>query len=269
MLLIELAYSWAENWLAKYEDGESKIWYFLLLGSTIAMYTACIITSIMIFVFFYNGEECWLNILFPLINLAMCLVLSMISINPRIQEAHANGTGLLQSAVVSVYATYLIWSAVTSEPNEDGKECNPLDQVGSSLSTLLLGACFTLVAVCFTTIRTATQGDSLLGGVQNDTENKLLVSQVTEEDAKELEDDEIEEVSYNYTFFHITFLTGTMFIFMLVTDWATVSGSSGDTYKVDHGMVAVWVKVVSSWLVGLLYAWTLFVPLLFPNRDFS
>lgn len=138
----------------------------------------------------------------------------------------------------------------TSEPNEDGKECNPLDQVGSSLSTLLLGAAFTLVAVCFTTIRTATQGDSLLGGVQNDTvthprfvlylpltgpfylmkENKLLISQVTEEEAKELEDDEAEEVTYNYTFFHFTFLTGTMFIFMLVTDWATVSGSSGDTY---------------------------------------
>jgi len=271
MLLIELAYSWADNWLAKYEEGESKIWYWLLLLSTIGMYAVCITATVLIFVFFYKGEECWLNILFPTINLAMCLVLSLISINPRIQEAHANGTGLLQSAVVSVYATYLIWSAVTSEPNEDGKECNPFDQVGSSLSTLLLGACFTLAAVCFTTIRTATQGNNLLGGGDAESaESKLLVSTTTQgDDAEEVEDDEVEEVSYNYTFFHITFLAGTMFIYMLVTDWATVSGSSGDNYKVDHGMVAVWVKVVSSWLVGLLYAWTLFVPLLFPNRDFS
>ena len=52
---------------------------------------------------------------------------------------------------------------------------------------------------------------------------------ISEEDAKEMEDDEVEEVTYNYTFFHITFLAGTMFIYMLITDWATVSGSSGDT----------------------------------------
>eukprot|EP01087_Luapelamoeba_hula_P021513 TRINITY_DN753_c0_g1_i1.p1 TRINITY_DN753_c0_g1~~TRINITY_DN753_c0_g1_i1.p1 ORF type:complete len:442 (+),score=52.13 TRINITY_DN753_c0_g1_i1:54-1379(+) len=278
MLLVDFAYTWANAWIANYDETESPLWYWLLLGSTIVMYILCLAATVLIYVFFYKGSDCWLNAFLPTINVAMCLLLSFLSVHPRIQAAHPGGTGLLQSAVVSVYATYLIVSAITAEPDKDGFHCNPLDQVGSSLSTLVLGAMFTIVAVCFTAIRTSTQGNSLLATTSVDPEkdeNKSLVGEDNQigEDGEEAKDDEVEEVTYNYTFFHITFMSATMFVYMLVTNWATISQTTttdGDSeYKVDHGMVAVWVKAVSSWLVGLLYAWTLTAPALFPNRDFS
>eukprot|EP00005_Dracoamoeba_jomungandri_P000075 CAMPEP_0174252758 /NCGR_PEP_ID=MMETSP0439-20130205/2130_1 /TAXON_ID=0 /ORGANISM="Stereomyxa ramosa, Strain Chinc5" /LENGTH=386 /DNA_ID=CAMNT_0015333371 /DNA_START=112 /DNA_END=1269 /DNA_ORIENTATION=- len=246
MLLIEFAYTWAESWKNNWDpEGEdNRLWYWLLLGSSLVMYFLFIAATVCIPVFFYKGDECWLNVFFPLLNFIVCIMLTFVSVMPKVQEAHPNGTGLLQSAVVTLYASYLLFSAVSSEPSSD---CNPMDQVGSSLSTLLLGAGFTILTVSFTTIRTATKGDNLFsntkdieyGGVSED--NKLLLTNETpgldSEDGSN--DDEKESVAYNYSFFHFTFLVATMFVYMLVIDWQTIESKDG-SYQVDHGWVAVW-----------------------------
>jgi len=54
-----------------------------------------------------------------------------------------------------------------------------------------------------------------------------------------------------------------------MSDWFTVDKQSESLLKVDSGMAAVWVKIVSSWLAILLYMWTLLAPILFPDRDFG
>jgi hypothetical protein len=290
VLLIEFAYTWAEAWVANYqgESGmeENKIWLWLLMISTVVLYLASIAITIVIYVFFYEGKDsCWMNIAFPTINVALCALFSMISISSRIQEAHpSKSTGLLQSGVVTAYCTYLIYSAVTSEPEDS--HCNPFNHVGGSLSSLLIGAAFTIVAVCFSTVRIATKGDSLLSGPDTETSaQSLVISEEKEpltaapavnelesesEPAAKVEDDEEGKVTYNYTFFHITFMLGAMYVFMLITDWQTISGiAHGDDFKVDHGYVAVWVKLATSWLATALYIWTLVAPALFPDRDFS
>src|SRR5690606_23596338 len=38
ILLIDFSYVWADSWLNKYEKEEGRVWYWLLLGCTIAMY---------------------------------------------------------------------------------------------------------------------------------------------------------------------------------------------------------------------------------------
>jgi hypothetical protein len=45
--------------------------------------------------------------------------------------------------------------------------------------------------------------------------------------------------------------------------------SSGCSIAVDYGMASVWVKMVSGWLVMLIYVWTLLAPVLFPDRVFA
>ena len=47
-----------------------------------------------------------------------------------------------------------------------------------------------------------------------------------------------------------------MYIAMLMSDWFIVN-KSNNTVRVDTGMAAVWVKMVSSWVGCLLYLWTL------------
>jgi len=74
-------------------------------------------------------------------------------------------------------------------------------------------------------------------------------------------------VTYNYSFYHFTFLLGAMFVSMLITNWKFLSKGI-DSYEVDYGWGSVWVKFASSWLVILLYFWSLIAPLLFPNRQF-
>lgn len=50
----------------------------------------------------------------------MCLIVSVVSVLPKVQEALPN-SGLLQSSVVTLYTVYLTWSAVGNNPD---RKCN-------------------------------------------------------------------------------------------------------------------------------------------------
>jgi len=84
-----------------------------------------------------------------------------------------------------------------------------------------------------------------------------------------MKDDEKEGVNYNYTFFHVTFLLGAMYVSMLITNWASIDHDDTGSYKLNYGFIAFWVKIASSWVVALLYVWTMIAPCVFPSRDFS
>jgi len=80
-------------------------------------------------------------------------------------------------------------------------------------------------------------------------------------------EDEDEPVPYNYSFFHVTFALAAMYLGMVLTNWAVVSDSES-TVKIDQGMAAVWIKIISGWVTVILYTWTIIAPLLLPNRSF-
>ena len=44
--------------------------------------------------------------------------------------------------------------------------------------------------------------------------------------------------------------------------------TSNDTATIGKSMGAVWVKIVSSWVTLLLYAWTIVAPLILTDREF-
>ena len=76
-----------------------------------------------------------------------------------------------------------------------------------------------------------------------------------------------EEDDYSYGFFHFVFGVASMYIAMLLTDWNSVE-SIGGVLVISKSMASVWVKVVSSWIVLLLYFWSLIAPLVLEDRDF-
>ena len=80
-------------------------------------------------------------------------------------------------------------------------------------------------------------------------------------------DDERDACSYNYTYFHVVFILACMYVSMLLSQWNTVSGETGELISVGHDWTSVWVKVVSGWVAFGLYAWTLVAPILLPNRQ--
>ena len=83
----------------------------------------------------------------------------MISVHPTVQEYNPQA-GLAQSAMVSIYCTYLTMSAVSMEP--DDHQCNPLIRArGTRTASIVLGAIITMLTIAYTTTRAATQGIAL------------------------------------------------------------------------------------------------------------
>lgn len=60
ILLVDLAHSWAELCLQKIEDSDSRLWRGLLIGSTLGMYLASIVMTILMYIFFAKGD-CRMN----------------------------------------------------------------------------------------------------------------------------------------------------------------------------------------------------------------
>jgi len=140
---------------------------------------------------------------------------------------------------------------------------------------VIVGAIFTIVSVVYTTVRVAlTFGKQDIetpesSPLMDDTDDKETINQTKEESV-----DPDEPVPYSFTKFHVIFALGAMYIGMLLSDWQTVwhgEKEANDVNKilVDSGMVAVWVKIVSSWLAVGLYCWTLVGPVLLPDRDWK
>jgi len=267
VLLVDFAHSWAENWIEKNEetsDEETKWWWWFMLGATGVMFLAAIALTVTMYAVF-NG--CGENIAFVTVNLLLCVMLSMISVHPKVQETSPS-SGLLQPALISCYCTYLIFSSIQSEDNG----CNPWRSTTSASNTsLLIGAIFTICAVCYGTFRAS----STIGAVEPEKESLLADAESgTEGETSDVKAhvDPDEPLTYSYSRFHAVFALGAMYIAMLMTDWQTVynPGNGPDSPpNVDSGMAAVWVKIVSSWICVGMYVWTLAGPALFPDRDWS
>ncbi|ORZ41621.1 serine incorporator/TMS membrane protein [Catenaria anguillulae PL171] len=122
--------------------------------------------------------------------------------------------------------------------------------------------------------RAAAQPTGAAGGNNNTT---VVVVHAGPSDQYPTED-EAQGTAYNYAFFHVVFALAAMYLAMLVTSWNTVSviarapaSGDGDGLLVEIGKSwgAVWVKIVSGWLVIGLYVWTLLGPVVLTDREWS
>jgi len=250
------------------------------------------------FFFMENQKECWHNPMFVSLNVILCFIISVISIYPKLQEKNPRN-GILQAAVVSAYTTYLVWSALSSQPASMGCSSFPLLTTGANDSlSLWIGVLFSFLALIYSALRVSTSSEALSPKEERRQKKKLLATLVHEDEqpnkdnaiplkdpvkneepeSEESESEKDEEnpegpVAYNYSFFHFTFLLATMYLGMVLTNWQSISivtgqGVSDNTILIDQGMSAVWVKVVSSWVTLLLFIWTMIAPVIFPNRKF-
>lgn len=271
VLLVDFAHTWAENWIGKMEEAEEgdNKWWWVLLSTTGLLFILSVALTVVMYVFFHS---CQTDVAAITINLLLCILISAMSIHPKIQDSSPK-SGLLQPALITAYCTYLIFSAIQSED----ASCNPWKAATAANNTsILLGAIFTICAVCYATFSASSKVgaiDSEKASLMKDEES---ATSTDTESAKETtthhsddKQDPDEPVPYNYSKFHFVFALGAMYIGMLFTDWQTVYNPGSANPQVDSGLAAVWVKVVSSWICAGLYSWTLIGPALFPDRDWS
>lgn len=312
VLLVDFAHSWSETCLEKWEASDSNLWQYILVGSTIGMYIGAITLTGVMYAFFAS-DGCTSNRFFISFNLALCALITILCVNPAIQEANPR-SGLAQSSMVAVYCTYLIMSAVANHSDAVNTKCNPLQERASAArtTTVVIGAIFTFLTIAYCTSRAATQSRALVGkrraaaiqlpesssedGVSlitsqpKRTDNPryqalvaaveagaIPASALDEEDEDEdagptgeERDDERTGTRYNYSWFHVIFLMGTMYVAMLLTDWHVLKSSDGPgedhDFYIGRSRSAMWMRVVSSWVCMLLYIWSLVAPVIMPSR---
>lgn len=160
VLLVDFAHSWSETCLENWENDSSNMWQWILIGSTGGMY-AIVITLTGLLYGFFAGSGCKLNQFFITFNLILCIIITIISVHPTVQE-YNHRSGLAQAGMVAAYCTYLVMSAVG---NRDTETCNPIRRSaqGTRTTTVVLGAVFTFLAIAYSTSRAATQSKALVG----------------------------------------------------------------------------------------------------------
>ncbi|KAG8973318.1 hypothetical protein FRC05_008862 [Tulasnella sp. 425] len=85
-------------------------------------------------------------------------------------------------------------------------------------------------------------------------------------------DDERSGTKYNYSWFHVIFIMGAMYVAELLTDWHVVRTTMTDGPEpeqdvyIGRSAVAMWMRVISSWVCIVLYSWSLVAPVLMPDR---
>lgn len=274
ILIVDFAHSWAENWVEKLEETESPKYYCGLIFFTVLSYIISITAVVLLFSYYTGGANCGWQKFFISINLILCVILSVLSILPRIQESQPR-SGLLQSSILTLYIMYLTWSALNSA---SGSECKPsiLGNTDSNKpksatnAEAFVGLMLWFICIIYSSIRTSTNSQ-----VSRLSMSDQILSKDIGDAGQDLEsgnerrgtyDNEEEEVAYSWSFFHVMFALASLYVMMTLTSWNEPSASVADTHDNSSSM---WVKMISSWLCSGLYIWTLVAPLILPDRDFS
>jgi serine incorporator 1/3 len=79
------------------------------------------VAIILLYIYYASKSSCSLNIFFITINLILCLIVSVVSVLPMVQNYHST-SGLLQSSFVTLYVVFLTWSAMAS--GKPGRTCS-------------------------------------------------------------------------------------------------------------------------------------------------
>ncbi|KAK9526226.1 hypothetical protein VZT92_014937 [Zoarces viviparus] len=286
LLLVDFAHSWNQSWLEKAENGNSKFWFGALLTFTIVFYALTFTIVVLFYVFYTKPDDCTEHKVFISLNFIFCIIVSIVSILPKVQEAQPT-SGLLQASFISLYTMYITWSAMSNNPN---RQCNPslLSLVQPITATPppgpaptkapgstqwwdaqgIVGLTIFLFCTLFASIRSS--NNSQVNKLMQTEEGQGLTtdyqSAVGDDGVRRAVDNEEEAVTYNYSFFHLSLLLASLYIMMTLTNWYMPDAE----YQVmQSSMPAVWVKMGSSWFCLVIYFWTLVAPLVCSGRDFS
>ncbi|XP_026445149.1 probable serine incorporator [Papaver somniferum] len=242
IILLDATNTWNDAWV---ERGERK-WCIPLLAVFVCYMTAFTISGLMFAWFNPSGHDCKLNVFFIVMTIILAFGFVIITL-----QANAS---LLPSSVISVYCSYVLYSALSSEPRD--YVCNGLNNSSKGVTTrnLILGMLTTVISILYCACRA---GSSLKSGDRNPF---LNFGQ-----RKDREPDVV-AVGYSYTVFHLIFAFASMHSNMLITGWT--GSSSFNSELINVGWTSTWVQICTQWATAVLYVWSLVAPLYYPDRVF-
>jgi len=277
IILIDFAYKWSEDW-----NSDEKNWRAAILFVSVLFFAASIVLLVFMFRWF-AGNGCGLEKFFLSFTIILTFTYTIISITI------ATPGGILPPAIMSLYAHYVCYNALSSDPND---VCNPFEQTDTT--QLIIGLIIAAASTTYAAYNLATSnslfGDSEEGG---DVENAKAVApkeapkaeamsakaddkekaadQKAERDDKD--DEEPEPLgpvqAMRNAKFHFIMAAGSMYMAMILTNWSSRQEVQNSQKSYDVGAENMWIKITSQWLTCLLYIWSLVAPILLKDRDFG
>lgn len=235
IILIDFAYTLNET-LVEYDEEkhDSNMWKNIIL----IISTCFILCSMTFYIWMFVHYE-GVKLVFSVLSLLYQFVQTGVSIS----EVAPHGT-LLTSSIVGLYTTYLCFNGFTE----------------SHLNTFA-SSCFTILSITFAahstsktnifhTLRTMKEQQRLSGTIeQKNSMDEIMVDVDVQQN---------DTYSRDSPYFHIMFALGGMYMSMFYTNWAL-------TYTLSNTSI----KIISQWVCGILYLWTLIAPVMLVDRDFS
>ncbi|KAL7733756.1 hypothetical protein ACLKA6_011485 [Drosophila palustris] len=282
IIIVDFAHTVAENWIENAENNRG--YYYALAGVTLLGYIVSLTGITLLYIYFTTSTGCGINKFFISINLIFCLIISVLSVLPAVQERLPH-SGLLQSSLVTLYTVYLTWSAVANNPE---KACNPgmfgLEGYGNATSTTIappthnskvtfdttniIGLVVWLLCILYNCFSSAVE----VSKINNDNSEKRVLTEALSDtetghvEGKPTTDNETEGVTYSWTAFHTVLICASLYVMMTLTNWYK---PNSDIALINGNEASMWVKIISSWLGVFIYGWSLVAPIVLSNRDFS
>ncbi|VDP89621.1 unnamed protein product [Echinostoma caproni] len=229
LIMIRFAYSWNENWVERLEDTGNKCYAVGLLGMTFLFYASSLVGIGLLYHYYASAPECALNKAFVSLNLIFCVIVSVVSVLPKVRERLAT-SGLLQVSITSIcYVVFLTWSALT---NWRDPICNPtISYVPDSNSTspdapvqlkfdwhVAFGLIFLVFSVLFSSFRSSSHSSVGKFTLSSTTVNDIGPTVASNSEGKQVVwDDEEDGVTYVYSAFHFLMMLATLYLMLYLT----------------------------------------------------
>uniref|UniRef100_A0A8D2MAU9 Serine incorporator 2 n=1 Tax=Zonotrichia albicollis TaxID=44394 RepID=A0A8D2MAU9_ZONAL len=249
---------------------------------TFIFYAASITAIVLLYVYYTKPEGCTEGKAFISINLILCLIVSVVSILPKIQEAQPH-SGLLQASLITLYTIYITWAALANEHPlhwglslcvPPGQRCNPTlllrNSTGSATATEPLTTWWDAPSIVGLVIFILSRewldssvGVTLRGGFSVGATSRVDSSVGVTLRGGSSHGAPPCSLGAPVPLWHRQGVTA------MVPPSRGCSRPDESLQVLSSPWTAVWVKISSSWAGLLLYLWTLVAPLLLPDRDFS
>jgi len=285
ILTIDFAFFLNEYLGDRHEETQGKCYLCVQFFTMIICYGLALAMIVLLFIFYTTPNKCETNKAILGVNIIACMVFSCLSILRKVQD-RVKQSGLLQSSIITLYVMFITWTAFSNQPDKD---CNPgiknilvhgnerhNYEVNEDPNVYLkpeniLALIFSSICVLYSALRNSSQSSKIFGSNNNADETNATNAEEGGDKKRErgkVHDDETEETTYSYSFFHFIMCLASMYTTMCLTNWIDPN-SRLNSESFYGNSTAFWFKVVSSWICALLYTWTLLAPFVFPERDFS
>jgi len=278
--LVDFGYQMNEDWVSRAYDGENvqKGWAIGVIVIALILNLLSVSGIVLLFVHYSACKEA---MIFTSITLIAYVVYTAITLFR--EQLIGEPGAILPASVVSIYSTYLVWSA--SESIQNDENCEPYSDDSNGL--VLVGILFATIALMWTAysasrrIEMLLQGDTKIPEDHEQQQNQVagIYAVGQDENGKEIlardlggyessslvvadgnnRNDKLEDKAW---LFHFMMVTASMYMSMLLTNW----GVSSD---VDSGKASMWIKIIAQWFTISLFFWTLVAPKLCFARSFE